>query len=127
MDESPSRKKIVLADDEHFIAIAYKKGLEQAGYEVLVAHDGEEALLLVRTHNPDLLLLDIIMPKVNGFEVLQEMRDDATLSATAVIVLTNLSQESDEQEARKYGAHDFVTKADVSLNDLLTRIQRVLY
>jgi len=121
-----SAKRIVLADDEHFIAIVYKEGLERAGYNVTVAHDGEEALAVIRETLPDLILLDLIMPKMNGFEVLKALKADETLAGIPVVVLTNLSQDNDESEARSYGIQDFIVKANVSLNELLQRIEKVL-
>lgn len=125
MDNTPTKKTILLADDDQFIAVVYKDGLEQAGYSVVVAHDGEEALAQIRAIKPDLVLLDIIMPKQNGFEVLQALQADPTVSTIPVIVLTNLSQESDELEARKFGATDFLVKSNISLNDLLARIDHL--
>ncbi|MBC7581916.1 response regulator [Aeromicrobium sp.] len=118
-------KTILLADDEEFILVAYKDGLERAGYVVVLAHDGAEAVALIKTAAPDLVLLDLIMPKLNGFEVLQAVRADPTLSGIPIAVFTNLSQLSDEQEARGLGAVDFIVKADVSLNDLLARLERL--
>jgi two-component system alkaline phosphatase synthesis response regulator PhoP len=128
MDESPilSEKTILLADNEQFIAVAYKDGLERAGYKVIVAQDGEEALVKLKSSKPDLLLLELLMPKVNGFEVLQAMKDDSSLKDIPVLVLTNLAQESDEAEARSYGIVDFMVKADISLRDLTMRIQEIL-
>lgn len=112
----------MLVDDDQFITVAYKTGLEQAGYDVSVARDGEQALTMVHQAAPDLMLLDMIMPKMNGFEVLQALRADELLAGLPVMVLTNLSQQSDEDEARGYGIVDFVVKADVSLRDLQTKI-----
>lgn len=123
--ETPAGKTILLADDEQFVLVAYKDGLENAGYQVTLAHDGEEALAAMRAVRPDLVLLDIIMPKLNGFEVLQAIQADPTLAGIPVAVFTNLSQLNDEQEARNLGAVDFIVKADVSLNDLLARIERL--
>lgn len=121
----PKNKTILLADDEQFIVIAYKDGLERAGYTVVVAHDGQEALEQAQATKPDLILLDLIMPKMNGFEVLKSLKLDANLALVPVMVLTNLSQSNDEEEARNSGAVDFVIKADISLKDLLGRIEAV--
>jgi CheY-like chemotaxis protein len=121
----PQGKTILLADDEQFIVIAYKDGLEHAGYSVVVAHDGEEALNQVQASTPDLILLDIIMPKMNGFEVLRALKADPAYANIPVVVLTNLSQSKDEEEARAAGAVDFVVKADISLKDLLARIEHL--
>lgn len=129
MDDTANQSRkhhILLADDEQFIAVAYKDGLEQAGYQVTVAHDGDEALEQLRNLELDLLLLDIIMPKTDGFEVLRAMQEDTKLATVPVVVLTNLSQDSDEQEARRLGARDFMTKADVTMGELITCIERVL-
>ena len=119
-------KKIVLADDEQFISIAYKDGLTRAGFDVSVAHNGEEALALVKQVVPDLLLLDLIMPKLNGFEVLKALKADPALQQIPVIVLSNLSQHTDETEVRERGAIDFIVKSDISLQDLVARINAVL-
>jgi CheY-like chemotaxis protein len=123
--EPTTSKTILLADDEQFIVIAYKDGLERAGYTVVVAHDGEEALTQAQATKPDLILLDLIMPKMNGFEVLKSLKVDPELMNIPVLVLSNLSQSNDELEARNAGAADFVIKADISLKDLLTRIEHV--
>jgi two-component system alkaline phosphatase synthesis response regulator PhoP len=129
MDETQnlaSEKSILLVDDDQFITVAYKDGLERAGYNVTIAHNGEEALDILKINKPDILLLDLIMPKMNGFELLQALKDDNDLKEIPVLVLTNLSQESDEEEARSYGIVDFMVKADISLKDLINRLHEVL-
>jgi len=118
-----TKQTIVLADDEDFIALAYQEGLERAGYTVVVAHDGEEAVTQVRKVKPDLVLLDLIMPKMNGFEVLKILKNDNNTKKTAVVILSNLSQHSDENEARRAGAADFMVKADHSLKEVVERVQ----
>lgn len=118
-------KKIVLADDEQLIAVAYRDGLTRAGFEVTVAHDGEEALNSIMSVKPDLVLLDLIMPKKNGFEVLKAVKSDPALKAIPVIVLSNLSTATDETEVRQLGALDFIVKADLSLDDLIARINAI--
>lgn len=116
--------KIVLADDEKFIATAYKDGLERAGYTVAVAHDGVEALEKIKAEIPDLILLDLIMPKMNGFEVLANLKKDPSISNIPVVVLSNLSQATDEAEVRSKGAADFIVKSDLSLKELIERITK---
>ena len=117
------KKKIVLADDEAFIALAYKEGLERAGFDVTVAHDGDEALIKVKEVMPDLVLLDLIMPKKNGFEVLKQLKADKDTKDMTIVILSNLSQHSDENQARKAGAVDFMVKADHSLKEVVERVQ----
>lgn len=126
MDANPENHTILLVDDDQFITVVYREGLEKAGYNVMTVHDGEAALESLRANLPNLVLLDIIMPKLNGFEVLEAVQNDETLKTIPFIVLTNLSQASDEQEARRLGAVDFITKSDVSFNELLLRIQQHL-
>lgn len=119
-------KNILLVDDEQFVLVAYKEGLEHAGYNVTIAHDGEEALTVLNTLTPDLIILDLIMPKISGFEVLQSLKSNENLKNIPVFVLTNLSQESDELEARSYGIADFMIKADLSLQEVIARVSAYL-
>lgn len=119
-------KKIVLADDEQFIRLAYKDGLERAGFSVVVASDGEEAFEAVTKNHPDLVLLDLIMPKMNGFDVLKKLKADEALKNTPVMILSNLSQPTDEKEAKDLGAIDFAVKSDLSLQDLVDKINKLL-
>jgi two-component system, OmpR family, alkaline phosphatase synthesis response regulator PhoP len=119
-------KKIVLADDEQFIAVAYNDGLTRAGFQVVVAHDGEEALEKIKAEKPDLVLLDLIMPKKSGFDVLKEVKATPELADIPVVVLSNLSQATDAAETKKLGAIDFIVKAEISLQDLVDRIGTLL-
>jgi CheY-like chemotaxis protein len=124
MDDTSTQQKILLVDDDNFILVVYGDGLKDAGYQVVTAKDGEEALEKMRSERPDLVLLDIIMPNINGFEVLKAVQADPDLSNIPIVVLTNLSQASDEKEAKRYGAVDFMTKSDVSFNEVLLCVQR---
>jgi CheY-like chemotaxis protein len=129
MDEeanSTASKTVLLVDDDSFITVAYKDGLENAGLNVIVAGNGEVALNILQSTKPDLVLMDLIMPKMNGFELLQAMKENEALNDIPVIVLTNLSQDSDEAEARAYGIVDFLVKTNVSLNDVVLRVQQQL-
>ncbi len=119
-------KKIVLADDEQFIAVAYNDGLTRAGFEVTVAHDGEEAFAKIKEVKPDIILLDLIMPKKDGFTVLKEVKAIPELANIPVLILSNLSQATDDNEAKKLGATDFMVKAEISLQDLIERVNKVL-
>ncbi len=116
-------KKIVLADDEIFIAKAYTKGLTEAGFEVHTANDGDTAFEFVKTFNPDLVLLDLIMPGMTGFEILKAMKADNVLAKIPVMILSNLSQETDQSEAMKLGAAAFIVKSDASLDEVVDKVQ----
>ena len=126
MENNNTRKIIVLADNDPFITRVYKAGLEEAGYDVVVAEDGDGALAQIQSIHPDLVLLEIILPKLDGFTVLKTLKADDATSSIPVVILTSLSQESDENEARNSGAVDFLVKSEVSLNDVLVRIKNVL-
>lgn len=119
-------KKLLVADDEQFISTAYSDGLQRAGFTVLVTHDGAEALEKIKSERPDLVLLDLIMPKMDGFEVLKKVKADPQVKATPIVILTNLSQETDVDEVKKLGAVDFVVKSDISLQDLIAKVSNLL-
>jgi DNA-binding response OmpR family regulator len=126
MNDQTAQRMIVLADDDQFITHAYKTGLEEAGYVVIVASDGEQALTQVRALRPNLLLMELILPKLDGFSVLKTVKEDPTIADVAIMILTNLAQQSDMEEALKLGAIDVLVKPDVSLTDVLARIDRLL-
>lgn len=114
--------KILLAEDDKFLSRAYKDGLEEAGFEVVIALDGESAIEKVKSEKPDLVLLDLIMPVKNGFEVLGEMVTDDRLKDIPVIILSNLSQESDVERGKALGAVDYLVKADYSLQAVVEKV-----
>lgn len=118
-----TKRKILLGEDDKFISRAYNIALTKAGFEVILAADGLEVLKELRADRPDLLLLDIIMPKKNGFEVLEEMKNDGNLKDIPVIVLSNLSQESDMERCRKLGVADYIVKSNSSIKSLIARVQ----
>lgn len=126
MDNTEPSKIIVLADNEPIMVHAYKSGLEAAGYMVVVAQDGEEAVRQIQALHPDVVLMELILPKQDGFSVLKAVKADPIVSDVPIIVLTNLTQESDAAEARNAGAEDVMIKTEVSLNDVLMRIERLL-
>ena len=124
---SDSKKgKILLAEDDKFISIAYRHGLEQAGFEVVLASDGQQAMEKARAEKPDLILLDIIMPVKNGFDVLQDLKADADLKEIPVIILSNLGQSTDIKRGQELGAADYLIKANHSLEDVINKVKQYL-
>lgn len=119
MDPTNPAKTVLLADDDQFVSVVYKEGLEHAGYQVVLASDGQQAMDLLQTSPPDIVVLDLILPKINGFDVLKFIRGNPLLTDLPVFVLTDLSQDDDKKEAESYGIKAFLTKADTSLADLL--------
>jgi two-component system, OmpR family, phosphate regulon response regulator PhoB len=119
-------QRILLAEDDRFLQKAAGAKLRQEGFTVLTAADGEEALRVARTEAPDLVLLDLIMPKLQGFEVLRRLKEDAATVHIPIIVLSNLGQESDVKRATQLGATDYLIKANLSLAELARRVAGVL-
>ena len=118
-------KKILIADDEQNIVISIEFLLRREGFEVLVAGDGEEALAKVRAERPDLVLLDVMMPKMNGFDVCQALRADPDLSATRILMLTVCEDEADLAAALHCGADGYLLKT-INSEDLSESILKVL-
>jgi len=117
---------ILLAEDDQFLQRMYATRLEQSGLEVVVAGDGAKALELLKKKRPDVLVLDILMPKKDGFEVLKEVRADASLKNLPIIVLTNLGEADDVRQARKLGANDYLIKAHFLPSEVMSVIEKYL-
>ncbi|HWY79152.1 MAG TPA: response regulator [Candidatus Sulfotelmatobacter sp.] len=119
-------KKILVAEDDKFLGSAYRAKLTKAGFEIQIARDGQEAMAMVRTFTPDLILLDLVMPIKDGFTVLEEIKNDPTLKAIPVIVASNLGQKEDTDRALKIGASDYFVKSDLSLNTIIEKIHNLI-
>lgn len=119
-------KKILLAEDDRFMRRAAEATLRHHGFTVITAPDGEEALRLAQCEVPDLVLLDLIMPKLHGFEVLKALKGDPATSQIPVIVFSNLGQESDSRMAHELGALDYWVKSNLGLEDLAGRLELLL-
>jgi len=122
---SPSAT-ILLAEDDRILRKAGEATLKKRGYAVIAAVDGEDALAKARAHKPDLILLDVIMPKLQGFEVLASLKSDAATRDIPVIMLSNLQDESDVRKATDAGALDYLVKSNVPLDVLAARIAEAL-
>ena len=119
-------RRVLLAEDDRFLRRAAEARLRQHGLEVLTAVDGEEALRLARAERPDLVLLDVVMPRLQGFEVLKALKQDEATAHIPVIVLSNLGQARDVEQATALGAVAFLVKAHLSLQDLVQRVDAAL-
>jgi len=114
--------RVLLAEDDRFLRKAAETALKRHGFTVLAAIDGEEALRMARAEAPDIVLLDLIMPKLQGFEVLRALKADPATTKIPVIILSNLGQESDVKQAMEAGAAGYFVKANLSLHDLVKRV-----
>ncbi len=114
--------KILLAEDDKFISRAYTDGLTRKGFAVSLAMDGNRALEILQKETPDIILLDIIMPEKNGFEVLEEIKKQDRLKKIPVIILSNLGQDVDIQKGLAMGAVDYMVKANFSIIEVVKKI-----
>lgn len=121
-----NKKRILVAEDDSFLARAYEGKLTRLGYEVKIAKDGDETLVMMESFDPNLLILDIMMPKKNGFDVLADIRQDPRWANLPVIVATNLAQPEDVVRAKELRADYYVVKSDISLSDLTMKIASFL-
>lgn len=121
-----NKKSILLVEDDEFLAELYATKLSLEGFEVSLAVDGEKGLKLAKEMNPDLILLDIILPKKDGFEVLKALKSDASLKKIPVILLTNLSQKDEVQKGLDLGANDYLIKAHFMPSEVVKKIKRTI-
>jgi|ERR1700676_5284891 two-component system, OmpR family, alkaline phosphatase synthesis response regulator PhoP len=118
-------KKILVCDDEANILQVLGRVVREEGYDLIIAEDGEQGLQLARSEMPDLMFLDVMMPKMTGFEVCQELKADPATAGIYIILLTAMGQKRDMQEGSQCGANDYCTKPfsprklRVRLHDLL--------
>ena len=119
-------RRVLLAEDDRFLRRAAEASLRRHGLDVLTAADGEEALRIARTERLDLILLDVVMPKLQGFEVLSALKQDDATAHIPVLVLSNLGQDRDVAQAKALGAVAFLVKANLSLQDLVDRVDAAL-
>jgi len=119
-------KKILIAEDEPDMRGILASMIESAGYNVVQAEDGERALNLSIKEKPDLILLDLSMPKLNGFEVLEKLRYDPVGSTIPVVILSNLGQDKEVAKGKALGAVDYLIKSNVHLTDILDKIGKYI-
>lgn len=119
-------KRILLVEDDRFLRRACESSLRQRGFTVISAVDGEEGLRLAQQERPDLVLLDMLMPRLSGVEVLRALKADPGTSPIPVLILSNSSRDQDVAEVMALGAVDYWVKASLSLKELGERVARLL-
>ncbi|MEK7624450.1 MAG: response regulator [Patescibacteria group bacterium] len=119
-------KNILLVEDEQFLANLLKIRLEKEGFIVHHAAEGQEALNFIKELKLDLILLDIILPKLSGFEILEAIRADSRLQDIPVMIISNLGQENDISRGQSLGAVEYIVKATVSIDELIGQIKKNL-
>lgn len=118
--------KILLIEDDSFLLSMYSTKFELEHFEVISATDGESGLASARSEQPDVILLDILLPKMNGFEVLEKLKADKETSGIPVIMLTNLNQKNEVDRGLSLGADDYLIKAHFMPSEVVDKIKRLL-
>ena len=120
------KKKILLVEDDTALAAVYRSRLELEGFEIHEVNNGEEALTAAMSYKPDLILLDAMMPKISGFDVLDILRNTPETTNIRVIMLTALSQPKDKERAEQLGVDDYLVKSQVVIGDVVARVKHHL-
>jgi len=119
-------KTILIIEDDKFLRELIAQKLIKEGFEISEAVDGEEGIKKVKEEKPDLVLLDLILPGIDGFEVLSRMREESTLTSIPVIILSNLGQKEDVEKGLKLGAVDYLIKAHFTPGEIIDKIRAAL-
>lgn len=122
----PDLKKILIVEDDQFLSLILKGRLEKEGFVVLQAFDGQEGLDVLKRETPHLIILDLIMPRMSGFEFLEAVATDPQLSRIPIVVASNLGQESDIEKAKQFGVLDYYVKVRMSVDDLVNMLKNRL-
>ncbi len=119
-------KKILIIEDDKFLRELISRKLSDEGFNIQEAVDGEEGLKKIKEGKPDLILLDLILPSIDGFEVLSRMKEDPGVSAIPVIILSNLGQKEEVERGLKLGAADYLIKAHFTPGEIIEKIKNIL-
>ena len=120
------KKKILLVEDDTALSAVYRSRLEIEGFDVREANNGEDALSATVEYRPDLILLDVMMPKISGFDVLDILRNTPETANVRIIMLTALSQPKDKERAEGLGVDDYLVKSQVVIGDVVARVKHHL-
>lgn len=125
-DTKKAPVSLLVVEDDKFYANIYRVKFAKEGFDTRLATDGDEALKMAREKKPDLILLDLIIPRKDGFETLKEIKADPKLKDIRVVIFSNLSQDEDVKRVMDAGAHDYIVKANISLQDMVSRVKGYL-
>ena len=119
-------KKILLVEDDPFLLDMYTTKFKDVGFNMVVAQDGELALIKAKEESPDLILLDVVLPKKDGFEVLKILKSESQTAAIPVVLLTNLGLDSDVKRGLELGAQAYIVKAHFTPTEVVAKIKEIL-
>lgn len=122
----PKKNKILIVEDDKMIGSMYKTKLESEGFEIFLADNGETGLEMAKQEKPDIIMLDIILPLLDGFSVLEELKKDTSTKNIPVVMLTNLSTDEDREKGKKMGATDYLVKANLTPTQVGMEIKKHL-
>lgn len=118
--------KVLVVEDDTFLRELIVQKLDRSGYDIAEAIDGEEGVKQAKAEKPDIILLDLILPGIDGFEVLRQLKEDETLASIPVLILSNLGQKEDVEKGMKLGAKDFLIKAHFTPGEIVEKIKSIL-
>jgi DNA-binding response OmpR family regulator len=121
-----NQKKVLIVEDDPHISKVYEIQLTKESIATILARDGEEAVKILETENPDLIILDLMLPKKDGFWVLEEIKKSSKHEDVPIIVISNLGQKSDEERALSLGAREYLVKIDHPIQELVNKINSYL-
>jgi DNA-binding response OmpR family regulator len=119
-------RKILIIEDDSFLQGLEANKLEKEGYEIITASTGKEGIMKIYEPNISMILLDLVLPDVDGFDILQKIRETASLKTIPVIVFSNLSEDKDIERSQKLGATDFMVKSNFTLDELVKYVNKFL-
>jgi len=126
MPEKEKKLKILLVEDDSFLAEMYATKFNLEGFEVEIAADGERGLELARKENPDIILLDILLPKLDGFTVLRRLKKNSKTKSIPIVLLTNLGQKDDIKKGLEEGAEGYLIKAHFMPSEVVEKIKKII-
>ncbi|MEX2145033.1 MAG: response regulator [Candidatus Spechtbacterales bacterium] len=118
--------KILIIEDDPFLSDIYITKFEEMGYDVGISNDGEEGLKKVREYKPDIVLLDIVLPKKNGLAVLEEIKKDGELKNIPVLILSNLGMDHNFDKAKELGAAGYLVKSQYTPSEVVAEVEKIL-
>lgn len=119
-------KTILIIEDDDFVVKAYKVKFEKEGFNVAVALDGNEALAYLKKEPADLIILDLMLPEINGFDVLATIRKNEKWKKVPVIVMSNLGQEQDIKRCQALGISDYIVKSDIKISEVVEKVKSLI-
>lgn len=125
-NDTKSKKTTLIVEDDKFLIKAYQIKFNSAGFNIIVAVDGVAGLELARKELPSLILLDLMLPKMNGFEFLKALKADEKTKDIPVIILSNLGQQGDREKALSLGAVDYLVKTDYKLEEIVKKVKELV-